>query len=800
MQVALGDIQNVCAGLLLAAALGVMTPSAGRAAEITVSAGGNIQTALNSAQAGDTVTVRAGTYYEKLTFPRSGSAADGWITLRATPGETPILDGTGVSGPIMVLIDGQSFIRVSGFEIRNNTGLTDGSGIRVLGASRNIEILTNAIHDMRGVNAMAITVYGTSATAATNIVIRGNHVYDCEPATSEAITLNGNISGFEVASNLVHDVNNIGIDFIGGEADISPDGVCRNGVCRGNRVYRARSNYGGGYAAGIYVDGGKDIVIEQNTIAECDVGIEIGAENAGVTVTGVIVRANLIFNNDKAGLGFGGYDQALGRVQGCRFLNNDCYKNDTLQTGNGELWIQWSSGNVVENNIFYCGPQGRLINSPEGNEGNALDYNLWFHEQGAASAVFDWNGTTLTGYDAYRAATGQDAGSLFSNPAFVAVAVTDFHASALSPVIDAGNPATASAGETDFDGQPRVADGRIDMGAYETQSGDRSDGAERLYLPEAPASAQNPAFSPDGQTLLFTLFHSGYNTGQAGLYRLSLTGTNPPSAVLDEAGQASVNLPGTAWNGALNRITFASDRVDRDEIWTLAPDGSSLSRVTTHFTDTFYIEPSFSSNGEWIVFESRPISVGDESPGNIVKIKTDGTGLTTLTDFAITGFDDRQPNWSPRGDRILFQRRLSGSDNWDLYTMNPDGSDIRQVTTSAGSDTDASWSPDGSWIVYSSDYGGLAHPSIFVIAATGGTPVRVTNCSTNEDGAPSWSPDGNWIVFESHVTADETSRSALWRFAALSQSSVSSRMNGVYVVVGVSDLAFWDPASGKWFI
>jgi len=54
-------------------------------------------------------------------------------------------------------------------------------------------------------------------------VIDGNEVYDCDPAPSEALTLNGNVDGFQVTNNVVHDVNTIGIDAIGGERDIQPD-------------------------------------------------------------------------------------------------------------------------------------------------------------------------------------------------------------------------------------------------------------------------------------------------------------------------------------------------------------------------------------------------------------------------------------------------------------------------------------------------------------------------------------------------------------------------------------------------
>jgi len=98
--------------------------------------------------------------------------------------------------------------------------------------------------------------------------------------------------------------------------------------------------------------------------------------------------------------------------------------------------------------------------------------------------------------------------------------------------------------------------------------------------------------------------------------------------------------------------------------------------------------------------------------------------------------------------------------------MAVDGSGLRQVTVASSSDTDASWSPDGRQIVYSSDYEGLPTPNIFVISADGGTPTRVTHDTANEDGAPSWSPDGQWIAFESHAGQDEDTPASLWRIAA----------------------------------
>jgi TolB protein len=180
----------------------------------------------------------------------------------------------------------------------------------------------------------------------------------------------------------------------------------------------------------------------------------------------------------------------------------------------------------------------------------------------------------------------------------------------------------------------------------------------------------------------------------------------------------------------------------------------------------YFIEPSFSPDGQWIALEFDDDVPDDEQQGSIWKVQTSGAELAQLTDGPGSGVDDRQPNWSPGGDRILFQRRVPGSGDWNLYTIAADGSDVRQVTTAPASDTDASWLPDSRWIVYSSDHGGLPIPNIFAIPANGGEPTRATHDETRYDGAPSWSPDGRWIVFESHPGQDEDTPSALWLIAA----------------------------------
>ena len=438
----------------------------------------SIQDALDDAGAGDTVTVRAGTYYERL-YPPGGSAGGGFLTLRAYPGERVLLcgDNRHSSGdPHMIYIADASYIRIAGLHICSNraTSADGGSGIFIEGAGSHIAIVSNVIYHMLGTHGMGITVYGTSGTAISDLLLAWNTISNCEPATSEALTLNGNVRNFAVISNTVVDVNNIGIDFIGGETDINPSQGARHGLCTGNRVIRARSSYGGGFAAGIYVDGGTDIVIERNVVSECDMGIELGAENAGWDTTGIVVRSNLVYGNDKVGIVFGGYDAGVGRVRSCAIINNTIAMNNGLGlTGgdfHGEIIVQYATGNAIPNNLVIVDTHGdRRALSEEaaaGNVDNRFDYNLYYCA--GFTPVFQFGGAAYNGFASYTNASGSDAHGMALNPEVVDAAAHDFHLTDASPAVNGGDPAPGQAyGELDSGGDPRVMFGRVDIGAYE---------------------------------------------------------------------------------------------------------------------------------------------------------------------------------------------------------------------------------------------------------------------------------------------------------------------------------------------
>ena len=515
------------AGLLPACSvlvLGALSGPQAFAATINVPADHpTIQAALDVAVAGDRVEVETGIYHEKIVFPTNGTP-DNPVVLTAADGAFPVLDGTGVtSGSNMVTMPSRSWVQLIGFVIRNNKGVSDESGVRVTGSGSNIEIRDNIIHDMRGADAMGITVYGTDPTPISDIVIDGNVIYDCEPAQSEALVLNGNVDGFEVTNNTVRDVNNIGLDFIGGEQGAFPVQpnqtlVARNGIVRGNHVIRANSNYGGGFGAGIYVDGGKNILIENNYVRESDIGIEIAAENfvAGsddpgppdpIVTQGIIVRNNVLAENERAGFAFGGFDETRGRANNNFFQGNTLYKNNTVGSGEpgryfndggqGEIWIQWSDDNIVENNLVYAGSANVFVASyipGSSGAGNNLDYNLYYVDADVENGEFYLNGAYIEGLTNWKA-TGKDANSITGDPLVTATDLEDFHLSVgTAPSVNAGNPAytpecpawlaTMTGCDTedidkDLNLDPRQMGSQVDIGADEfNPTGLLSDGFE----------------------------------------------------------------------------------------------------------------------------------------------------------------------------------------------------------------------------------------------------------------------------------------------------------------------------------
>jgi Tol biopolymer transport system component len=126
---------------------------------------------------------------------------------------------------------------------------------------------------------------------------------------------------------------------------------------------------------------------------------------------------------------------------------------------------------------------------------------------------------------------------------------------------------------------------------------------------------------------------------------------------------------------------------------------------------------------------------------DIHTIDADGTNASPLTS---TPGDELNPAWSPDGSRIAFDRGGFGSR--DIYVMNADGSNVTQITAVDGDDANPAWSPDGSRIAFESTRDG--NRELYAMNSDGTVHVRVTN-NPDTDRDPAWSPDGTKIAFAS---------------------------------------------------
>ena len=296
----------------------------------------------------------------------------------------------------------------------------------------------------------------------------------------------------------------------------------------------------------------------------------------------------------------------------------------------------------------------------------------------------------------------------------------------------------------------------------------RNDTAQQVPIILSPgdtsSSLQNPCWSPDDSTLVFTRFVAGYNRGTA-LVTLAPASGGPLTRVVGPTRAQSVNLPGHCWNAASGEIAYTSDPGAHDEVYLAAADGGTAPRQITSRTDAVAFEPSpsptLADGSRWIVFESHSIA-DPHGGGELWKVRTNGQDLALLT----SGHNDRQPQWSPRGDRIAFQREVA-NEEFDIWTIDVNGQNEMQVTNAyKNNNTDPSWSPSGNYIVYSSGGRGIAVANLFIVPAIGGPRQQLTK-SCGLDGAPGWSHDGTRIAFESAETdPDESGRTTLWTIAA----------------------------------
>ena len=194
----------------------------------------------------------------------------------------------------------------------------------------------------------------------------------------------------------------------------------------------------------------------------------------------------------------------------------------------------------------------------------------------------------------------------------------------------------------------------------------------------------------------------------------------------------------------LNRIAFASDRDSTggaDGMYVMNADGSDVTYLMEYPSG----DPIWSPDGSRIAFDYY-----DDGNHDIYVMNADGSGRTNLTNHPA---DDRSPSWSPDGRRIAFVslRDGPGTDlfgrNAEIYVMNADGSAQTRLTNDPATDKDPSWSPDGQRIAFYSKRDDSFCGDLYVMNADGSSKTSLTKNLPYGGWSASWSPDGQRIAF-----------------------------------------------------
>lgn len=292
-----------------------------------------------------------------------------------------------------------------------------------------------------------------------------------------------------------------------------------------------------------------------------------------------------------------------------------------------------------------------------------------------------------------------------------------------------------------------------------------ADGSNETRLTTERGPDITPAWSPDGTKIAFSSFRDGSTSN---LYVMNPDGGNQRLLYGATDGANNAN---PAWSPDGTKILFDVVRVcvlPCSEIWIVNSDGGGARRLPD--IPTYSGGAAWSPDGNLIVFSGQE-NVTNRSPSRLYIVNADGTNRRQLGNDTIQGGDTDWGSFPPgsttnrRGNvngKITFESgRNPDSSNLDIYVMNPNGSDVTQLTRSDRSNAPGSvlanfgavWSPDGTRIAFTRQIrqgdDQIFNQEVFVMNANGGNQINLSNHPATDEN-PVWSPDGTRIAFASY--------------------------------------------------
>ncbi|MEA3494010.1 MAG: Ig-like domain-containing protein [Candidatus Margulisiibacteriota bacterium] len=254
-------------------------------------------------------------------------------------------------------------------------------------------------------------------------------------------------------------------------------------------------------------------------------------------------------------------------------------------------------------------------------------------------------------------------------------------------------------------------------------------------------SGENPAWSRDGTEVV-------YNTTDGKIYAKkvytgALTGviTQP---ILNQTLTGLAEIRGTALDTNFESYQLEFSPNSMPYSWTeLANSNTPVSNGILGVWNTADVQ-----DGEYILRLTVNDKAGNSLQNSVVVNADNDNWKLTITDLKQLTSDeawDIEPAWSPDGTKLAFSSIRSG--NYEIWTMNANGTGLQNITNNSALDVKPSWSPDGTKVAFVSDRSG--NKDIWVANADGsGVPLQLT-VLTIVDTNPTWAPDGSKIAFAS---------------------------------------------------
>ncbi len=242
-----------------------------------------------------------------------------------------------------------------------------------------------------------------------------------------------------------------------------------------------------------------------------------------------------------------------------------------------------------------------------------------------------------------------------------------------------------------------------------------------------------------------------------------------------------------------------------------APDGTRTRDVTAETAGIGHLDPVFSPDGRWVLFEQRKLDDGSQ----VLAVTPARGGTIRVLDLGCVDpcAGDDLPSWSPGGDRIVFTRVVGPFDDNGtavsavLYSAKLDGSDLRRLSEPGidkiYEDGHARFAPGGKYLVFVRGRNSDGHVAVFRMRPDGTDLRQLTPWELDAD-LPDVSPADNGptrdlVVFETHghgPTETETQKIATVPATCTSVADCTRRINYVTPNVTLPDAAFnpaWSP-------